>query len=120
MSSRLAPPLHLGVSKPSPPAQHPPPLPHRAASTPLAPTTPPAPPAPAMRHPLPPLPTLLLAAVQPLPSPPPLPLPSAQPLPRLIWAYWHDAAEASLPAVAAACVASWRRHAPEWQVRQRL
>ena len=111
--SRVAPPLYLSASTPPPPTEQPPPLPPHAVSAPPARTTPPA---PVLRHPLPPPPTLPLP-VQPPPSPPPLPLPSAQPLPRLIWAYWHEAAEASLPAAAAACVASWRRHAPEWQVR---
>ena len=101
--SRVAPPLHLG-SIPPPTEQQPPPLPR--VVSPLSP-----PPALASRYPLPPQPTL------PLPVPPPPSLQSAQPLPRLIWAYWHDAAEAPLPAVAAACVASWRLHAPEWQVR---
>ena len=53
--------------------------------------------------------------------PPALPLtgasppePAQPPLPRLIWAYWHAGA---LPEVAQACMASWRRHAPEWEVR---
>ena len=104
--SRVAPPLHLGATT-RPTEQQPPPLPRVLSA--LSP-----PPAPASSFPLPPPPTLPLPVPLP-PSPPPLP--SAQPLPRLIWAYWHDAAAAPLPSVAAACVASWRRHAPEWQVR---
>ena len=54
-----------------------------------------------------PPPALPLTAASPL-------KPAQPPLPRLIWAYWHAGA---LPEVAKACMASWRRHAPEWEVR---
>jgi hypothetical protein len=112
----VAPPLHLSASKPAPPAEHALPLPPRVVSTPPALPTP----QPVVRHPPPPPPTPPLPVQLLRSPPPPLPLPSAQPLPRLIWAYWHDAAQASLPAAVAACVASWRRHAPEWQVQPPL
>lgn len=38
---------------------------------------------------------------------------TAAPVPKRIWAYWHDP---QTPDFILACVASWRRHAPDYQI----
>lgn len=41
-------------------------------------------------------------------------MPERRRVPRVIWSYWHTR---ELPPVVAACVANWRRHAPDYDIR---
>ena len=44
-----------------------------------------------------------------------LPWLAPRPLPRRIWLYWAQGIE-NAPDVAQACIASWRRHHPDWEI----
>jgi hypothetical protein len=48
-------------------------------------------------------------------APPVAPLRSA--IPPVLWTFWHDAADDALPALVRACIASWKRHNPSYEVR---